>query len=509
MARIAAFMLASSLLVAAGVRTADAGKVIVMSIPGDPEGEVEDGLMSIVEDRHDLVTSGELERAARKAQISDLDGKALGRLARRLGADAVIEGSVSREDDGYLLVVRIRGNDGKTVKKISVDLVKRRLSSKAKKRLGTGILDGIDKTLGIDREDLEEVDDAPRRGRGAARGTKGKAKGKQATKPARQARTGARRPARAPAIEEEPEMDDDDDDDREEVRGGRDRVAVEDDDSDLEAALGVRRDRDDDGAGRQPPRAHPASRIAVGASGKQRTLRFTSRDFMQAPLGYDSSMVPGVHVAAEAYPLARKGAGPASGLGVGFELDQTLLMTTRSSDAPDVALPTTQKHWSVGIRFRYAFADRPTSPSVVASVGYGNRVFVVDRAALTGEDKLDMPDVAYRYYDPGLTLRVPVGARAAVHAGGKALLFKDAGPIQAPDSYGGAKLTGVEGTAGLEIRVAPSVVVDVTGSVTRIGYAFVGNGAESNNRDLDPETVDVGGAADQYLGVVGTIGYVY
>ena len=90
----------------------------------------------------------------------------------------------------------------------------------------------------------------------------------------------------------------------------------------------------------------------------------------------------------------------------------------------------------------------------------------------------------------------------------RCLAITSAGPIQEATSYGGAKLTGLEASAGFEIKATPNVFVDVGGSFTQIGYAFVGNGEESNNRDLQ-EGQDVGGASDRYLGVIGTIGYLY
>jgi hypothetical protein len=223
-------------------------------------------------------------------------------------------------------------------------------------------------------------------------------------------------------------------------------------------------------------------------------------------------MVPGLRVAAEAYPLAFKdkvGKSPLSGLGLGFEFDQTLKLVSRSSDAPDITLPTLQRNWEMHARFRYAIGKKPLAPTVTLTVGYGRRAFIVDRSGLPEDARLDMPDVDYRFYAPGLAVRFPIGDRAAVHAAGKALLFKAAGAIQRMDSYGGAKITGFDANAGIEVRVARSIFVDVSGTATQIGFVFSGNGEETVNRDLDPTSVDVGGARDRYLGVVGSVGWVY
>lgn len=508
MKRTASLILFLASLLAAPA--ADAGRVIVLSVQGDSKGEVEDGLVSIVEDRHDLVTSGEAERVARKAGYDDLDGKTLGKLAKKLKADAVIEGQVSREDEGYTLVIRVRGQDGKTVKKITVDMPKPKLTSKQRKRLGTGLLDGIDRTLGVDAEEDDEEAEEEERPRRQAK----KAKAKKAKKARKEARRAAVEVAAEDDEEPEIEVDDEeaadedaeaDEDDEEE---GERRVAMRDDDEDLEAALGV--EKDDGEARPKKARPQPGLRVEVGPSGKQRTLSFTSTaGFEQAPLGYQSAMVPGAHVDVQAYPLALFGGGAAAGLGIGFAYDQTIGLKTFSSDAPMQPMATDQRHWAATARYRLPFGKKVTSPSMTVAVGYGRRVFTVDRSVLPDGAILDMPDVDYKYIEPGLGFRVPIGRRFALHAGGKGLLFQTAGPIQATTSYGGATITGFEAGGGFEIGLAKGAFVNVAGSMTRIGYEFVGNGEETNNRDLDASTQDVFGALDQYIGVVGTVGFAY
>jgi hypothetical protein len=497
--------------------TAEAGKVVVLRVVGDPEGELEDGLMSIIEDRHDLVTSGEFERAARKSGIEDLDGPALGKLARKLGADALIEGTVSREDEGFLLVVRIRGKNGKTVKKVSVDLAKPRFSAKAKKRVGTVVLDGIDMVLGIapegDEGDDEEADEEERpKKKSRKERNRGKRSKAKAERDAEALADDEDRPRRRGGDDEEDEGEDDEGDedegDDEDDDDDRDRVAARDDDDDADEALGIRRD-DDDGDGARRKTVFPIARVELGPSAKLRTLAFSSREFDQAPLGYKSSMVPGVRVAGEAYPIGMVMGGPVSNLGVGFEYDQTLGMTSRSSDAPDVTLPTLQKHWDVGARYRIPFGKKANAPMVVLGGGIGRRFFIVDRSSLPDGAELDMPDVAYKYYHAGASVRMPIGMRAAVQAGARGLAFQSAGSITDLDSYGRAKLTGLDASLSAEFMVTPKVIASLAGSFTQIGFAFEGDGAESNNRDLDPTSVDVGGASDRYIGVVGTVGYVY
>ncbi len=492
---------------AAAPTEALAGRVAVLSVQGDPDGELEDGLVSIIEDRHDLVSSGEFERTARRAGIDDLDAAGIGKIAKKLDADAVIEGLLTREDEGFTLVVRVRARSGKTVKKITVDLAKPRLSAKAKRRLGTGVLDGIDRVLGIAGDGGggdDDEDAAP-----------AKSKSKKATKAAK-AKRKSRDDARALA------RDDDEDDDEIEIEEGDDdetggddddRVAAADDDDD--DPLGVRDDDDrDDGARRGPrdPR-RPAVRIFGGVSAKARNLAFSVRPDLEealVPNGTTTTFVPGARVAGELYPMAFGGKTDAvSGLGVAFEFDQTLALNTLTSDAPDQKFPTKQRHWTVGARYRWVTGDGASAPTVTFGVGYGRRAFTVDRAALAEGSKIDFPDTDYRTIDPGLRVRLPLGARLAVEASGTGYIVRKAGDIQSATEYGGAKITGFAAEGGVEIKLTKQAVFAIGASWAQLGFDFVGNGEQSNGRDGDLVSQDVGGAMDRYIGVAGTLGYAY
>src|SRR6185295_17160718 len=109
-------------------------------------------------------------------------------------------------------------------------------------------------------------------------------------------------------------------------------------------------------------------------------------------------------VAGELYPIGfANRASPAAGIGFYGEYARVLKLTTRSTEATNIALPTSQVRWEVGLRFRYAFGQRPVYPSLVVSVGYGRRSFIVDRTPLSGQT-LDLPDVDYEVITPGMSL---------------------------------------------------------------------------------------------------------
>ena len=106
--RLAALAGALLLGIAVAPPPAAAGKVAVLSVQGDPEGELEDGLVSIVEDRHELVTSGEFERTARRAGLDDLDAKGIGKITLLLGRDPLVKPLVEIPQMSEMVVDMLR-----------------------------------------------------------------------------------------------------------------------------------------------------------------------------------------------------------------------------------------------------------------------------------------------------------------------------------------------------------------------------------------------------------------
>jgi len=524
MSRIHAALVGSFLAGLWAVPAHAGGRVAVLGIEGDRTGDVEHALTTIVKDEHEVVSARAFDRAADRAGVRDYDSRGIAKVARKLDVAAVLEGTMRRDDGGYQLHIRIRDARGATSKKLTVLLPGRRLSARTRRSLGDRILGALDdvdarsrhgRRVVKDRDDDVRAERPVRRERADRRRVRDTDRvrgGSDRDLDAMGDDDGDEQPARAKDDRRAKDRDDrqarEDDQARD---GGRERVAMRDDD---DPAAG---DHAGDGVSARVEARPRARLLAVeldaGASATGRTLKFTTRggDFTQAPNGYKGPIVPGAHVEGAVYPLAfgKSAGGAAAGLGVAFEYDKTMSLTTRTSEAMDVALPTTEKHWIVGARYRIMFGHKATSPSITLAAGYGRRVFAVDRSALPAGATLDMPDVDYRFFDPGLSFRIPFGTRVALTGEGHALLFRSAGPIQSATEYGAAKLTGADAAGGLEITVTPRVLVRLSGFVTMIGYDFVGNGAQTNNRDGDSTTQDVGGALDQYLGGSATVGFAY
>ena len=262
---------------------------------------------------------------------------------------------------------------------------------------------------------------------------------------------------------------------------------------------------------------HGANRAAIrvdfGPSMVARSLSFNSNPIANPPRGYSNSPVPGARIAMEFYPLAlRNRLGAGAGLGFGLDYDRTLSLSVRvpQTDGSVISLPTTQSRLFADLRYRFVFGNRATSPSLTVIAGYGQRDFAVDRLPLSASGiVLDMPDVGYRMFAPGLNARFPVASTVALGVQARGLLVFDAGAIQTKQEYGQATITGVEANAFIDILLGERFAIKVAGDFALLGYSFTGNGEQSNNRDMDPATKDVGGASDRYIGASVTMAVLF
>ncbi len=253
-----------------------------------------------------------------------------------------------------------------------------------------------------------------------------------------------------------------------------------------------------------------ALRVDIGGSMAGRSLTFDTRAFAGSPRSYRNAPVPGARVGGELYPVAL--IAPASwlaGFGVAADYGRTLSLTLRASNEMTVPLAITERHYAFGVRYRLAFGRPPTSPTLTFGAGYGARRFAVDRSGLQSPSSLDLPDVDYRMFDPGVAFRLPIGGHVAVTLAGQGLLVTSAGPIQRADQYGTARVLGGSASAGIELVVNERLLIRVAAEATQLSLAFSGNGMLATSRDGDPSTVDVRGATDRYYGGVVTAAVAY
>ncbi|KAB2898995.1 MAG: hypothetical protein F9K40_10755 [Kofleriaceae bacterium] len=517
-------MLACAALVVLATGTASAARVVVLEVRGDDSSDFEDMLVESLKAQHDVVESRAFDRAARREGVGDeLDASAIAKVARSLDAVAVLDPMLAKRDGEWEFMIKVRGRDGKVKRKMKIELDAPRLGAKGKKKVSKAVLEVLDEVLSKDKRsdapriskdkpraiEDEEADDNPlpvAKGKGKSRGKAAKGTPKVS---ARRDEAPVERKARGRGDDEA-----DGADETEEAE------ADEADEEDLDKVAEEAEDEDDDEEDRpRPKRSRSGAReirragilVEAGSTVITRKLTFTSRDFEQAPRGYPGSPVPTAHVAGEVFPVAiAKPKNIGAVLGFYGEYDKVMSLTTRTSQAMDIPLTTEQLRWTVGAKLRYSFGKAANLPSIYAGFGYGRRAFIVDRSNLPDGVGLDLPDVDYRLYEPVVGLRFPVGTeRLALTLGGRALLMQKAGAIQYDNEYGAAKITGAEGEAIIDAAITRMVLLRLRGSYTQIGYAFVGNGAQTNNRDGDPDTQDVGGAKDVWIGATAALAVIY
>lgn len=458
-------------------------RVAIVPFDGDPNHDVADVVAELVEDDYNVTGAKQTGRTIDQlgldaASLSDKDIK---KLSNELDVDAVIRGELSPKGARKLLHIRVTLR-GKKVRGFNVEYANLR-SKKMRAALKDKLLA---KLSGEGKKAAPAGDDEDPIGGGKA------------------------------------DKDDDEDRDREDRADKKDRRDRELDDEDREGRKGKRtaRGEEDDeeidgsvdvSSVKENP--HTANRAAIrvdfGPSASSRTLTFASRNFEEAPKPYQNSVVPGGRVGGALYPFAFGNPNSfLAGFGLAGEFDQTVGLKLTSTAQPGTKFPVEQKHWSAGIRIRIAFGRKATSPTVTLGAGITRRMFKVDRAALQMGNIIDLPDVSYKGFDPGLEVRIPFAKSVALVFGGRALLVTDAGQITKGNQYGQARITGGEGAAGLDLTFG-KIAVRLQGEATQMGYAFQGNGEMSNNRDGNPMTKDIGGASDRYIGGSLTFGVLY
>jgi hypothetical protein len=501
-------------LVSAGTAFAKP-RIAMVPFDGDNGSQVSDTLAELLEADYAVTGTKQVGRTIDKLGIDaeKMSDKDLKKLANELEADAIVRGDVSQSGKRKLLHVKLYLN-GKRARGFKAEFANVK-SPKVKQALKDKIvakLNGEDrapkkKDAEVEAADEEDPADKKKKKKGDEVAKKDEEEA-LATKKDKADET--KGDAEADSADKGAEDKGDDDKDKGDEEDGDKKAkkrtaAVDDEDiGGVEDSVTV--------VGRENP--HTANRAAIrvdfGGSVSSRLLEFSSRNFEQAPNPYSNAPVPGYRVGGAIYPLAFTNPdGIASGLGIGGHYDQTAKLDLQSTVQPGTKFPVLQKHWSIGGRFRFVFGKKATRPSVTIGGGYFHRMFKVDRSQLMEGNFIDVPDVFYKGFDPGLEIRIPVSKLVAILLAGNAVLVTSAGQITQGQNYGQAKVTGGDVTIGVDIVPIRFVAVKIALEGTQLGYKFAGNGEMANNRDGNPSTPDVGGAVDRYLGGSLTLAVLY
>ena len=529
----------AALLVAAWILTRPAmaearRRLVVLELEGDQAEDFQGELEKFLKKSHSVVPRKKWLATAEDLAATKLNDKNVKKVARKLSIDGVISGSIEKRGARFYVSLQLRdGTTGKTV--ATTELVERaaRFSTEGKSSLTDELLAAIDEldSAGDDGGDDEADDDDGGFGRGQGARGKGRdadddeaddeddgltAKQRAARDKAAKAKAAKDKAAKDKAakdkrrrgVDDDDEFVEDDDDDRGRGRS-RDRVADDDDD---ENPLGDEADIElegDDVDAMIDPRVRPVD-LSAGLSFTARRLSFSTDAGARAPLGYKSDPVPGVYVAADLFPLAfnRKNRSITRNLGLSLVFDRVIKIDSQYQSGGKIrTLASTEQHVGFGVLYRHLVGTKIT---VNASIHYNKRKFVIDKSAEVMREDVDIPDVDYSYVDPGLGVRYVVGPKIAIGGDARFLLITDTGAMQAPEQYGGAKVTGVDLGGRFDYQIGAKLLVRATAGLTRIGFTFTGNGTLTNNREtgtVDLMTREVSGASDTYFG--GTLTGVY
>jgi len=485
-------------------------RVAVVAFEGDDSGAVQEVVTDLLDGDYSVSGTKAVNRTVDKLGLdANMSDKDLKKLANELEVDAILRGDLQKKGARKLLHVKVYLN-GKKVRGFKVEF-----ASVKSEKFKSALKDKIDEKLSGQESAKKKVEEAPAEPAsdeedpiGGSKKTKKTAKADKtdmkAEKAALKTKTDAPEEESTEKADKEEQAGDEEDPDK---KAKKRTAAADVDDEDVggvEKSVTIEKSS----GGRAANTV--AFRLDVGPSASSRQLKFSSRAFEEAPKPYQNAPVGGMRVAGELYPLAFGNPHSfISGFGFAGMYDQTLKLNLQSTAQPGTKFPVTQRHWSVGARFRIAFGSSARAPTVTLGGGYFHRNFRVDRSQLMTGNIIDLPNVLYKGFDPGLEFRIPIIKQVALLFGGQLLLVTDSGQIQQLNQYGRAKITSGQGMAGLDIVIANRIGVRLAGEMAQFGFAFTGNGDQTFNRDNDPATPDVGGAADRYYGGSFTLGVLY
>jgi hypothetical protein len=509
------------LLAGARVRPAEAARktLIVLDFKGHKAHRAQRGVIRLLRPSAGIIRGKEFARAARDVEGYTPDASGVAKVAARMRAHGILAGKVIKRGSRYSLTLEIReGRTGEVVAdEIIVPLKDGRLERAAQVKL--------ERELKAVLKDLPDLGDksGERDGGLVAAGPGGEPDDPAAPAgepaPGRERRAGSAAAAPERSAQSPPERSPERSVDRGPEQPGeaerpprRTRVASAED---------TRAD-----ARRPPPAAlsrEAAERadlearsraidLAAGASFVSRRLSFDFNDGLvgrDQPQGYSGGLVPGVYAAAELYPAALSGGarGVARSIGVSGEVDKVLVIRSKLQGSGGEALPTSQLRFGVGLVYRWNFGSRPSLPTLKIGARYNRLSFTIDESAADDPTQIKIPDVEYAYVDPGLELRVPLGERLALVAGGRYVYVLDAGQIQDGDRYGDASSIAFDADLAGELKLTSSLLARVGARFTQIGLRFDGSGDQTD--PTGDGTQDVTAATDRYFGVYAAAGVLF
>ncbi len=462
--RIAALAAAFAVLVAAPprARAEQERRVVVADFvgPAPTSKAMHDVILEIVSDLYEVLPYGRYRLARRRLNVTKESMKSVAQVARKVGADAIIEGEVQ---GGKLTIAVREGRTGRVMDRFSVNARGKRVSEATREAIIDELVDLIDWTEPLNGETDGAVAAGVDQAAPAAVITQPGQIGNEAPGAARASLTAAQQKQEA-SVE------------KWSVAEQRDRARAR-------------------AAKRRPPAMQV--RAAVGVAAIARQLQFAHQ----------------IDLAEDERPLSMSGS-PSGGVAVSGTVDVNPLglsadLVYQRSIGASVSFPAGGQTKQLGISLQHIGARLMIRRAVHKRVnvrggaGYHQLGFAISNRP----NGLLIPDSRYAYADVGGGARLSLrDDRLSISADLWYLHVLSAGGITAATAFGSSRFHGFGGEVGLEIDAGDTTFVRVAATYQRIILAFNGDGAWATGLD-ESSDVDVSGATDTYVGGVVMLGF--
>ncbi len=536
-------------------------RVVILPFDGDDKAEKFHGsLVKLLKKSYTVVSTSKWETTAEGLSAEKVNDGNVKKVAKKMKVDGVIEGTVSKRRDEYIIKLKLRaGTSGKVIAKVDTKAEGTKFEGQSARDIKDELIEAIENLESRDGGDDEEE------AKPAKKPKKGEDKEEEEAKPAKKPKKGEdkeeeeeAKPAKKPKKGEDEEEakpakkpkkgEDKEDKEEEEAKPkfGGNKKLEKGNDAGGEEALKTKKDpEEDDNPNPKPKKGKvaakdpdgdepdeivekaepgvkmtgadaltPANRAidaVVGISLNARRLSWkadgdlgpSTGPGLGKPPNYNGVPAPGALLDITAYPLAfgHKKKGVLTGIGISAMYDRALLISSKLGDG--TKLKTQANRYQFGGVFRYPLGTKPEAIVVGGRLSYGRQSFQIQMGS-------DLPNVNYTAIEPGVFVKLPVG-KLTFNADFGYQLISKAGQMTKGDmtGYGKGKVSGIDFAVSGDYSLTKALFARAGLKIERIGYKFDGSaGTLATGRDND-ETQDVKGATDMYIGAAFTVGYLY
>jgi len=559
------------LLLGVFVRSAAADKrrVVVLSFDGDEKvvKKFHVAVVKLIRKSHTVVSTKKWESTAEEMSATSVNSKNIKKLAKKLRVDGVIEGSVKKRRDNYIIKLKLySGATGEVTRKVDTKAEGTRLDGDASRDIKDELVDAIgelksvkdsgggdddDDPIAKKKDDDKKVakkdkdDDDEDKPKKSKKSKKDKDDDEDKPKKSKFSKKDKDddedKPKKSKFSSGKMDKDDDEDpiakkkdddkkvakkdkdDDEDKPKKSKKRPKKSDDDDDDDGSKKKKvasKDKDDDDDDGVTERGESGAKLsgdeALAPANRAIDATFgISLNARRLAWKSDPDLVSSMGTAGVGRPPNYNGL-PAPGavldieaypLAFGHKKTKSYLKDIGITAMYDRALLIKSK-LNDGTELktaseRYLFGAAFRYP--LGSLVVGGRLgYGRQLFEIAGAD---LPNVGYTMIEPGAFLKFPIAKLTFGLDLSYQLMLKE-GQISDTTQYGKASVSGLDVDLSGDYPLTKNIFARGSIKVERIAYKFNGTGMLSTGRDSDPEQ-DVQGATDMYLGAAITLGILY